>query len=54
MSEGIAKKDLMKNAKGIWVVYDLEANSKIQSLLEKESITFWFVPNFDVLKEMKG
>ena len=53
MKEGITKKDLMKNAKGIWVVYDLEANSKIQTLLEKDNITFWFIPNFKMLKEQK-
>lgn len=43
----------MKEEQGIWIVYDLEANRKIQELLISNKFKFIFVPNLDVLKKMK-
>jgi hypothetical protein len=34
--------------KGVWIVYDLEANRKIQELLMKEKFSFRFDPSLYV------
>ena len=33
--------------KGVWIVYDLEANREIQNLLIKKKFAFRFYPNLD-------
>lgn len=38
----------MNEEKGVWIVYDLEANRKIQELLMKEKFAFRFDPSLKV------
>ncbi len=33
---------------GVWIVYDLEANRKIQELLTKEGFSFRFDPSLEI------
>ena len=40
-----------KIEKGVWIVYDLEANRKIQELLSKEKFVFRFDSNLSILKK---
>ena len=35
---------------GVWIVYDLEANRRIQNLLQKEGFSFRFDPSLDILR----
>ena len=36
--------------KGVWIVYDLEANRRIQELLQKEGYIFRFDPSLELEK----
>lgn len=40
-----------EDIKGIWIVYDLEANREIQNLLTQKKFSFQFSPRFEALKK---
>ena len=44
------KKQELKE-KGIWIVYNLEANRKIQELLMKEKFAFRFDPSIKIIEK---
>ena len=45
----------MKNKEvGVWIVYDLEANRKIQELLLKEKFRFRFDPNLETTSKSES
>lgn len=43
-----------KKIKGIWVVYDLEANREIQNILMKKRYSFILYPTIDILFKHKS
>lgn len=45
--------DKLSKEEGIWVVYNLEANRKIQELLMKEKFAFTFYPSFKVFNSQE-
>lgn len=47
---GLKQHGKQMKEKGIWVVYDLKANRKIQHILSKEGFSYTFHPTFEVFK----
>jgi len=48
--EGEFKAMDKEDIKGIWVVYDLEANREIQNILTQKKFSFQFSPSLEVFK----
>jgi len=52
LDEYFSKEKLIEE-KGVWIVYDLEANRKIQKLLLKEGYAFRFDPSLKITSHKK-